>query len=284
MGVFEVLVAPLRYPFFVRGLLAAVVVGTSCGVAGTYIVLRGMAFLGDALAHGVLPGVAVGFLIGRGARRSVLAWALATAVLVALAIGEVGRRGRLKEDTAIGIVFVGMFALGIALISTVRGYAVDLAHILFGNVLGVSTSDLWITAALGGLVVLVILAFYKEFLVISFDPTLAATLRLPSGLYRNLFLVLVAVAVVASLQTVGAALTLAMLVTPASTAYLLTRRLSRMMLLAAVLGAASGVLGLYLSYYAGIASGAAVVLVATFLFLVVLCVAPRRRDLLGRGR
>jgi manganese/iron transport system permease protein len=284
MDVFEVLVAPLRYPFFVRGLLAAAVVGTSCGVAGTYIVLRGMAFLGDALAHGVLPGVAVGFLVGRGARRSVLGWALATAVLVALGIGEVGRRGRLKEDTAIGIVFVGMFALGIALISTVRGYAVDLAHILFGNVLGVSTTDLWITAALGGLVVLVILAFYKEFLVISFDPTLAATLRLPSGLYRNLFLVLVAVAVVSSLQTVGAALTLAMLVTPASTAYLLTKRLSRMMLLAAVLGAASGVLGLYLSYYAGIASGAAVVLVATFLFLVVLLVAPRRRYVLGPRR
>jgi len=284
MNVFEVLIAPLRYPFFVRALLAAAVVGTSCGVAGTYIVLRGMAFLGDALAHGVLPGVAVGFLVGRGARRSVLGWALATAVLVALGIGEVGRRGRLKEDTAIGIVFVGMFALGIALISTVRGYAVDLAHILFGNVLGVSTTDLWITAALGGLVVLVILAFYKEFLVISFDPTLAATLRLPSGLYRNLFLVLVAVAVVSSLQTVGAALTLAMLVTPASTAYLLTKRLSRMMLLAAVLGAASGVLGLYLSYYAGIASGAAVVLVATFLFLVVLLVAPRRRYVLGPRR
>jgi len=229
-----------------------------------------MAFFGDALAHAILPGVAVGYLVSGGSRRSLFWWALATAVLAAMGIGTLSRRGRLREDTAIGIVLAGMFALGIALISTVRGYAVDLAHFLFGNVLAVSSFDLVLIASFGGAVFLAVLLFYKEFLVITFDPDLAATLRLPTGFLRNLLLVLIAVTVVVSLQAVGVALMLAMLVTPAATAYLLTKRFSRMMILGAVIGAASGVVGLYLSYWTGIASGAAIVLVATGLFLLVL--------------
>ncbi len=283
MGLPELLLAPFSYPFMVRGLLAAAMVGVVCAVVGTYVVLRGMAFFGEALAHAILPGVAIGFLTSRGSRRPLFFWALGTAILVALGIGAVGRRARLKEDTAIGIVLAGAFALGIALISTVRGYAVDLVHFLFGNVLGVSRGDLYLTAALGGLVLLLVLSFYKEFLVVSFDPTLAATLRMPSRLYNHLLLVLIAVAVVVSLQTVGVALTLALLVTPPSTAYLLTRRLGAMIALGAAFGALSGVVGLYLSYYAGIASGAAIVLVATAFFLVALLVAPRR-GLLSRRK
>jgi manganese/iron transport system permease protein len=283
MGLPELLLAPFSYPFMVRGLLAAAMVGVVCAVVGTYVVLRGMAFFGEALAHAILPGVAIGFLTSRGSRRPLFFWALGTAVLVALGIGAVGRRARLKEDTAIGIVLAGAFALGIALISTVRGYAVDLVHFLFGNVLGVSRGDLYLTAALGGLVLLLVLSFYKEFLLVSFDPTLAATLRMPSRLYNHLLLVLIAVAVVVSLQTVGVALTLALLVTPPSTAYLLTRRLGAMIALGATFGALSGVVGLYLSYYAGIASGAAIVLVATAFFLAVLLVAPRR-GLLSRRK
>jgi manganese/iron transport system permease protein len=284
MGLPELLVAPFRYPFMARGLLAATMVGVVCPVVGTYVVLRGMAFFGEALAHAVLPGVAIGFLTSHGGgRRSVFWWALGTAILASLGIGAVARRGRLREDTAIGIVLAGMFALGIALISTVRGYAVDLVHFLFGNVLGVSRGDLLLTALLGGLVLVLVLALYKEFLVISFDATLAATLRLPVRLYNGLLLILIAVAVVVSLQTVGVALMLALLVTPASTAYLLVRRVPAMMFLGAGFGVLSGLVGLYVSYYAGIASGAAIVLVATGFFVIALFAAPRR-GLLWRRR
>ena len=267
---------PLGYPFMVRGLIAVVMVGIVCGVVGTYVVLRGMAFFGDALAHAVLPGVAVGYLVSGGTRGPVIWWALGTAVLVAIGIGAIGKGTQLKEDTAIGIIFAGMFALGIALISSMRSYAVDLAHFLFGDVLGVSQMDLLLTGALGGLVVLIVLAFYKEFLVLSFDPVLAVTLRLPSTVLHYLLLVLIAVAIVVSLQTVGVALMVAMLVTPAATAYLLTERLPRMMALAAFIGALSGVTGLYLSFYISIASGAAIVLVCTGFFLLALLLAPAR--------
>ena len=272
----QLIIGPMRYPFMLRGLLAVVMVGIVCATVGTYVVLRGMAFFGDALAHAILPGVAVGYLVNQGARTPVFWWGLGTAVLTAIGIGAIGKGARVKEDTAIGIIFAGMFALGIALISTVRSYAVDLAHFLFGDVLGVSAGDLWLTGILGGIVLLTILAFYKEFLVLSFDPVLAVTLRLPSGLLHYLLLVMIALAIVVSLQTVGVALMVAMLVTPAATAYLLTRRLSTMMALAAVNGAVSGVVGLYLSFYVSIASGAAIVLVCTALFLLVLLFSPQK--------
>jgi ABC-type Mn2+/Zn2+ transport system permease subunit len=167
-----------------------------------------------------------------------------------------------------------MFALGIALISTVRSYTVDLTHFLFGDVLGVSQSDLWLTAGLGGLVVLIILAFYKEFMVLSFDPVLAATMRLPSNMLHYLLLVLIAVTIVVSLQTVGIALMVAMLVTPAAAAYLLARRLPAMMVAGATVGALSAIIGLYLSFYANIASGAAIVLVCTGFFIFAFLFAP----------
>jgi ABC-type Mn2+/Zn2+ transport system permease subunit len=275
-GVLELLLGPLRYPFMIRGFIAVVMVGIVCATVGTYVVLRGMAFLGDALAHAILPGVAVGYLVSGGGRGAVFWWALGTAVLTAIGIGAIGRGARVKEDTAIGIIFAGMFALGIALISTVRSYAVDLAHFLFGDVLGVSQGDLLLTGILGSLVVLTVLAFYKEFLVLSFDPVLAVTLRLPFTTLHYLLLVLTALAIVVSLQTVGVALMVAMLVTPAATAYLLTQRLPSMMALAACIGALSGVVGLYLSFYVSVASGAAIVLVCTACFLLALLFAPRR--------
>lgn len=262
----DFLIKPLSYAFMQRGLLAVVMVGAVCAVVGTYVVLRGMAFFGDALAHAILPGIAIGYLLSGGARGAIFWWGLGTAVLTALGIGAVGKRAQIKEDTAIGIIFAGMFALGIALISTVRNYAVDLAHFMFGDVLGVSTGDLWLIGVFGGLVVLTVLALYKELLVVSFDPILAVTLRLPLGTLRNLLLVLIAMTVVVSLQTVGVALMVAMLITPAATAFLLTRRLPVMMALSALIGALSGVVGLYLSYYVRVASGAAIVLVCTVCF------------------
>ncbi len=275
MSVLEWIAAPLRYPFMIRALIAAVLVGGLSAVVGCYVVLRSMAFLGDALAHAVLPGIAAGYLVaGQGERRPLFWWALGTAIAVALGIETISRQARIKEDTAIGIVFAGAFALGIALISTVRGFATDLVHVLFGNVLGVSNSDLILIAAFGGAVLLLIFVFYKEFLVVSFDPTLAVTLRLPTTFYRILLLILVAVTVVVSLQTVGLGLMLAMLITPTTTAYLLTRRLPRMMAVSALFGTLSGIVGLYLSFYLGIASGAAIVLVAIALFLIVVALRP----------
>jgi manganese/iron transport system permease protein len=266
--VIDWLFAPLQYEFMVRGLIAAILVGIVCAVVGTYVVLRGMAFFGDALAHTILPGIALGYLIGGGARDTLFWWALGTAILAALGIGAISKQAEVREDTAIGIIFAGMFALGIALISTVRSYAVDLSHFLFGDVLGVSAQGLWLILIFGGLVLLVIAAFYKEFMTLSFDPILAVTLRLPVGLLNNLLLALIAVTVAVSLQTVGVALMVAMLVTPAATAYLLTQRLPMMMALAATFAALSGVIGLYLSYYLSIASGAAIVLTATAFFLL----------------
>ncbi len=262
------IVEPFQYVFMVRGMLAALIVGVVCATVGTYIVLRGMAFLGDALAHSILPGVAVGYVLGEGARQPLFWWALGAAVLASIGIGAVARGARLREDTAIGVVFAGMFALGIALISTVRSYSVDLAHFLFGDILGVSNTDLVLALIFGGVVLIVILVFYKEFLVISFDPLLAVTLRLPVRLLENVLLVLIALSIVVSLQTVGVALMVAMLVTPAAAAYLLTRRLPLMMVLAAIFACFSGVVGLYGSYYLGVASGAAIALTSTLVFFI----------------
>jgi len=267
----DFLLAPLAYEFMQRGLLASLMVGVLCAVVGCYVVLRSMAFLGDALAHAIMPGVAIAYLL----KGDLLIGALVAAILVALGIGWLSRQGTLKEDTAIGILFAGALALGVALISTIQTYALDLTHILFGNVLGVSVNDLWLTALLGVIVLTTIVLLYKEFLVISFDPVLAATLRLPTELLRNVLLILLALTIVVSLQTVGVGLVAAMLVTPGATAYLLTRRLPMMMLIAASIGAFSSIAGLYASFYINVASGAAVVLIATAIFLVAFLLAPR---------
>lgn len=272
----DMLREPLIYPFMVRGLIAATIVGVVCAVVGTYVMLRGMAFFGTALSHAILPGVAIGYMAGGGAREPVFWWALATAVGTAIGIGAISKGAQVKEDTAISIVFASMFALGIALISTMRGYAADLTHFLFGNVLGVSRGDLWLMSIFGALVMLVVLALYKEFLVLSFDETMAKTLRLPVNLLNYLLLTLIAITIVVSLQTVGIALMLAMLITPAATAYLLTYRLPVMMMLGAVIGALSGAVGLYLSYYISVASGPAIVLVCTGCFVLAMLVAPQR--------
>ncbi len=263
---------PFTFGFMQRGLVASLMVGILCAVIGCYVVLRSMAFLGDALAHAILPGVAVAYLL----KGSLFVGALAAALLVALGIGLLSRQGSIKEDTAIGILFAAALSLGIALISTAKTYAMDLTHILFGNVLGVSSGDLWLTAGVGLLVLAAIVLFYKEFLVISFDPVLAATLRLPAELLRTLMLVLIALTIVVSLQTVGVGLVTAMLVTPAATASLLTRRLLSMMAISAAVGGLSAVIGLFLSYHVNIASGAAVVMTATCFFILAYLMAPRR--------
>ena len=270
--IIDSLLTPLSYAFIQRGLLAALMVGILCSVIGCYVVLRSMAFLGDAMAHAVLPGVAVAYLLGR----NLTLGALAAALVVALGVGLFSRRGMIKEDTAIGVLFAAALSLGVVLISSIRTYAVDLSHILFGNVLGVSSLDLWLTAIIGSVILILILVFYRQFLVISFDPVLAATLRIRVGLFNNLLLVLLALTIVISMQTVGVGLGAAMLVTPAATAFLLVRRLPTMMLLSGLIGGFSSLVGLYASYHLNVASGAAIVLTTTIIFLVVFLFAPQR--------
>jgi len=281
-ALFDLLLTPLNYAFMVRGLLAALMVGAVCATVGTYVVLRGMAFFGDALAHAILPGVAIGYLVGGGARGPLFWWGLLAAVISAVGIGTISKKAKINEDTAIGIVFASMFALGIALISSVRNYTVDLAHFLFGDVLGVSNQDLLLIAVFSGLIILTILIFYKEFLVLSFDPLLAKTLRLPALTLEYLLLVLIAVTIVVSLQTVGVALMVAMLVTPSASAFLLTKRLPYMMLLGAGFASLSGVIGLYISFYTSIASGAAIVLTCTAFFILALLFRSTRNSLRAR--
>jgi manganese/iron transport system permease protein len=263
----NLLTEPLQYAFIQRGLVALMIVGALSAVVGCFVVVRGMAFFGDALAHTILPGVALSYSLGGGALGSnIFIGGLGAGVLSALVIAWMTRDERIKEDTAIGLVFVTMFALGIVIISTQQNYSVDLAHILFGSINGISPSDLWIMGGLTVAVLIVILLFYKEFMIISFDLSLAHTLKLPVEALRVLLLVLIAVAIVASLQAVGIALMLALLIAPAATARLLVKRLHWMIGIAAVIGVISGIVGFYFSYYFDVPSGAAIVLTMSAIF------------------
>lgn len=265
MDLYQTLVQPLTYEFMQRAMLAALLIGAVSGVVGCFIVVRGMSFFGDALSHSILPGVAVAYIL----KADLFLGGLVAGIGTALGIGWLTARGRLREDTAIGVVFVGMFALGIVIISTGGSYAVDLTHILFGNVLGVRASDLVIMGVSGAVVIGTIALFYKELLAQSFDPGLMQTLRLPGEALRLLLLVLIAVTIVVSLQTVGIALMLAMLITPAATAQLLVKRMHHMMITASGIGMISGVIGLYLSWRFNVPSGAVIVLTTTAIFIVV---------------
>jgi manganese/iron transport system permease protein len=266
------LIQPFSYEFMLRGLAAATIVGAVCSIIGCYVVLRSMAFLGDALAHAILPGIAISYLVGG----NLMIGALIASVIVALAIGFFSRHGTIREDTAIGVLFSAALALGIAIISTIRTYAVDLSHILFGDILGVGTTDLIQIAILAAIIIGLVLIFYRPFKIISFDPILATTLKLPAESLRILLLILISLTIVASLQTVGIGLVAAMLVTPAASAYLLTNRLSIMMIVSACIGIFSSIVGLFISYYASIASGSAIVLVSTLIFVIAYLFSPRK--------
>jgi ABC-type Mn2+/Zn2+ transport system permease subunit len=257
----EWLIAPWRFSFMQTGLLAAAMVGLTCGVLGAYVVLRRMAFIGDALAHTVLPGLVVAYLQGW----NLLGGAVAAGIVTALGISWLTGRDEVREDTAIGILFTGMFSLGILLISTVRSFR-DLSHMLFGNVLGVGNGELVFIAGVAVSVLVVLLLLHKELELASFDPTHAAVIGIKAGRLRTILLLLLALAVVASIQAVGVVLTSALLITPAATAGLLTNRLPRMMLLAALIAVGAAVIGLYASYYANVAAGAAIVLTCTICF------------------
>lgn len=265
----ELLIAPFAYPFVVRALLAVTMVAAVCALVGTFAVLRGMSYIGTALAHSLVPGIAVGYLLEGPDRGRLFWWASATAILASLGMAALVQRSRIGEDAAVGVVYAGMFALGIAIISTVRGFAVDLLHFLFGNVLSVTGGDLVRIAATSFVITAVVLLFYKELVLVTFDRAFAASLRLPSALLTYLQYLLIALAIVVALQTIGIALVVTLMVAPAAAALQITRRFHHTVLAAALIGILSGVTGLYLSYYFSVASGAAVALVCVAIFLLV---------------
>lgn len=267
---------PFALLFMQKALLVSLMVGVVCAVLGCYVVLRGMAFLGDALAHAVLPGIAVAYLVGV----NLLVGALVAGVLVALGISVLSKGGTVREDTAIGIFFAGALSLGVVMISTMDSYAVDLTHVLFGNVLGVTATDLWICGGLSVLVLGAVVVLYRPLLVVSFDPILGRALGLRTQLLKTVLFVMLAATIVVALKTVGVGLVAAMLVTPPASAYLLTRRLPTMMVASALIGAISAIGGLYASYYLNVATGGAIVLVATGIFVLVYLFAPGRGVLL----
>lgn len=267
----DALLEPLALTFFIRALVASAMVGVVCAIVGTYVVLRGIAFIGDAIAHAAFPGVVAAYLL---AIPFYLGAAVA-AVATALAIGVVTKRAGIRQDTAIGVLFAGTFALGVFMFSSIQGYVADLFSFLFGNVLAIGPQDLVALLALGLGVIAVIAVLWKELLYATFDPLGAAASGIPVERLEYLFLALVALTIVVSLQAVGIILVVAMLVTPAATAQLLTVRFTRLMLVAAAVGIASSIIGLYLSYWLDVASGATIVLVQTGLFLLALVLGPQ---------
>lgn len=257
----EFLLEPLSSNFMRTGLAAALLVGITCAILGVYVVLRRMAFIGDALSHTVLPGVVISYLNGW----NLFVGAIITGLITALGIGWMSRRQAVREDTAIGVLFTGMFALGILLISSVRSFR-DFTHILFGSILGVTNEDLLLIAGLAVAILLALLLLHKELELTSFDPTYAEVIGVRADRMRTTLLVLLALTVVTSIQVVGVVLTSAMLVTPAAAASLLTKRLVRMMALSAAIAIGSVFVGIYISYYARVSVGAAIVLCCTLCF------------------
>lgn len=261
----------MTYEFLQKALITSIMVGIICGVIGSFIVLRGMALMGDAISHAVLPGVAISYMFGI----NFFYGAAFTGIISALGIGAISQNSRIKNDASIGIVFSAMFALGIILITRVQS-ATDLTQILFGNVLAVRTSDMYLTLGVGIFILVIVYIFYKELLISSFDPTMAAAYGLNIRLIHYGIMILLTLVTVASLQTVGVVLVVALLITPASTAYLLTNRLSVMIFLAAGFGAISAITGLYFSLEYNLPSGPAIVLVTTVIFLIVFLFAPKQ--------
>ncbi|MBD8007214.1 metal ABC transporter permease [Bacillus norwichensis] len=261
----------MTYEFLQKAFVTSIIVGIICGVIGSFIVLRGMALMGDAISHAVLPGVAISYMLGI----NFFYGAVATGILTALGIGLISQNSRVKNDSSIGIVFTAAFALGIILITLAQS-ATDLTQILFGNVLAVRTSDMWLTLIIGAAVILVVVLFYKELLVSSFDETMAAAYGLKTRLIHYMIMALLTLVTVASLQTVGVILVVSMLITPASTAYLLTNRLSTMIVLASVFGALSSIAGLYFSFVYNLPSGPVIALATTVFFLVAFLFSPKQ--------
>jgi ABC-type Mn2+/Zn2+ transport system permease subunit len=275
----DALLAPFQYDFMQRAFVTALLVGGLCSTLGTYVVLRKLSFIGDGVAHASFAGIVIAYIRGINFELG----AAVVAVLTALGIGYINRRGRVSLDTAIGVLFTGVFALGVFLMSRVKTSTVDLQDFLFGNILGVGPNDLWIDLGLAAVVAGAVIWNYRSLLFTAFDPTVARASGLPVVFIDNMLLVLLALTIVISLESIGIILVAALLVTPAAAAAQVTRRFVPMLVTSTVIGIGSCVGGLYLSYYAGAASGATIVLVATAAFFVLLLVGRQRRRARAAG-
>jgi len=269
------LLEPVQYEFIQRALIASVTIGISCGLIGTYIMLRRMSLIGDALAHAVLPGVVVSFMVAGKSEVALFIGAVVSGILTVLLIGFVNRNSKIKEDTSIGIIFTGAFALGILLVSQLKQVHIDLSSYLFGDVLGVSTGDITLSMIIMVVIIFCIVLFYKQLLLTSFDPTMAMTIGISTTLVHYMLMTLLSMSIVAGLQSVGVILIIAMLITPPATAYLLSNNLKKILLLSAMFGTISAITGLYLSYHFNFASGASIVLVAVALFMLAFLFSPK---------
>jgi len=269
------LLEPVQYEFIQRALIASITIGISCGLIGTYIMLRRMSLIGDALAHAVLPGVVVSFMVAGKSEIALFIGAVVSGIVTVLLIGFVNRNSKIKEDTSIGIIFTGAFALGILLVSQLKQVHIDLSSYLFGDVLGVSTGDITLSLIIMVVIILCILLFYKQLLLTSFDPTMALTIGISTTLVHYMLMTLLSMSIVAGLQSVGVILIIAMLITPPATAYLLSNNLKKILFLSPMFGTISAVAGLYLSYHFNFASGASIVLVAVALFLLAFLFSPK---------
>lgn len=261
----------MNYEFLQRALFTAIMVGILCGVIGCFIVLRGLALMGDAISHAVLPGVAISYMLDI----NFFYGAAVAGILTAVGIGMISQNSRVKSDASIGIVFSAAFAFGVILISKAQT-AKDLENILFGNVLAVQPIDMWTTLVIGFIILLTVFIFYKELLVSSFDPTMARSYGLRTEIIHYLIMVLLTLATVSSIKTVGVVLVVSMLITPASTAYLLTNRLSTMVFLAGVFGALSAVIGIYVSFLYNLSTGPVIALTTTIFFVIAFIFAPQQ--------
>ena len=260
-----------QYNFLQAALITSILVGVMSGVIGSFIILRGLSLMGDAISHAVLPGVAVAYMLGI----NLLLGASIFGILAAMLIGYVASHSKLKNDTAIGIVFSAFYALGFVLISLAESSS-NLHHILFGNVLAVSARDLLTTTCVLIAVILFIVIFYKELLITSFDETFARTYGLRTQMVHYALMLMLTLVTVSSLQTVGIILVVAMLITPAATAFLWTNKLHWMLVDSAIFGALASLIGLFLSYTLNWSSGPAIVLVAAFIFGVSFIFSPKQ--------
>lgn len=268
----------LQYGFMQRALVAGVVIGTVCAVIGVYVVLRGISFIGAGIAHASFGGVAIGFALGVNPVVAAVVFCL----FVAWAVGMVTERGKVREDTVVGVFFAATMALGILVIGLMKGYQVDLFSYLFGSILAVTKADLWMSAGLGAVVLGTVAVLFKELMFITFDPEMAEVTGVPAGRLHYVLLGLIALTVVLSMKVVGIVLVSALIVTPAAAAYQLTEDFRKMMAVSVAIGIFAATGGLLLSYWLNTGSGATIVLLATAVFFGALAVSPRRRR--GRGR
>ena len=260
----DYIVEPFQYGFMVRALIVSVLVGVMCPVLGAYVITRGRAFMGDALAHSVLPAMVVAFLLGI----SPFFAAVPAGIVIALLMGSVARRTGISEDTSIGIIFAGMFALGLVMLSTSNNITVNIEDLLLGQVLGVSQTDVFVSLGLTALVIAGLYAFHRQLVYTTFDPVGAKVVGIRTGLIEYVLLALLALVIVIGIQAAGIVLVMAMLITPAAAAYLIAKRFTGVMIIGALIGALSAVAGLYLSYHADLPSGPSMALVATGIFAV----------------